>query len=392
MARRVLFVDDEPNILDGIKRMLRPYRQDWEMMFATSGALALEQLDKVPVDVVISDVMMPGMNGVELLSLVADQHPGTARIILSGHMNKELAARSIGPAHQYLTKPCRADDLVASISSVCDLRDKLSDSQLVGMVTSMKHIPSAPKTYLELIDLLHSPAASVASVGDVIARDPSLSAKVLQMANSAFFALPQTVSSPAHAATILGLDTLKALVLAANVASELSREQIASFPIESLWAHSLRVGTRARKLCEIEGTEKMVADQAFIAGMLHDIGKLLLAMNAPTEYRQVLSDSGVYPAHEIESRLWDVSHSEVGGYVIGIWGLPTAIVDAVFNHHRPSDGSVEGFSPTTAVHIANHLSRDMGLSHAPAELDMALIGELRLEGRIEEWQVALQGA
>jgi len=108
--KRVLFVDDEPRILDGRRRMLRSMRHEWKMSFAETGQEALAILANQPFDVVVVDMRMPGMDGVQLLSEVRKRHQ-IIRIVLSGTADREAILRAVGLAHQYLSKPCDAETL-----------------------------------------------------------------------------------------------------------------------------------------------------------------------------------------------------------------------------------------------------------------------------------------
>ena len=103
---RVIFIDDEPNILSGLKRILRPLRNEWQMEFKDGGQAALESLAETPCDVVVSDMKMPGMDGAQLLSAVKDQYPNSIRIALSGETDSHMIYRCVQHAHQYLAKPC----------------------------------------------------------------------------------------------------------------------------------------------------------------------------------------------------------------------------------------------------------------------------------------------
>ena len=112
---RIVFVDDEVNILNGIRRSLRGMRTSWDMEFFTSGQAALDGLSKAPAEVVVSDMRMPEMDGAQLLSQVKDRWPQTVRFILSGFSNEEAILRTICPSHQYRANPCESETLITAI-------------------------------------------------------------------------------------------------------------------------------------------------------------------------------------------------------------------------------------------------------------------------------------
>ena len=248
MKRRILFVDDDANLLQGLKRMLRPLREEWEMEFVSSGHEALACLDRGPVEVIVSDVRMPGMNGVELLTEVKTRHPHTVRLLLSGHSDAELIMSAINPVHQYLAKPCDPNALKTSIAWACALNDLVTDERLKRVASQMETMPTLPSLYLKLEEELKSPDSSIDKAPAIISQDVGMVAKILKLVNSAFFGVPQTIADPTQAVIFLGVDTLKTLVLTVKVFDQVSPTRVPGFSIDRLWQHSLSVGEHAGTL------------------------------------------------------------------------------------------------------------------------------------------------
>ena len=217
--KRIIFVDDEPLVLQGLQRMLRSMRDEWEMEFMDGGAKALERMAQAHFDVVVSDMLMPGMNGAALLAEVMQRHPHTVRIILSGHADKDLILKCVGSTHQYLSKPCDADVLKATVRRASAVDSGLKDETLRKLVGSMDRLPSIPTLYTEIVEALRDPEVSVETIGEIVGKDPGMTAKILKLVNSAFFGLRRQVASPAEAANYLGLDTIRSLVLSINAFS-----------------------------------------------------------------------------------------------------------------------------------------------------------------------------
>src|SRR5216683_1384998 len=231
MKKRILFVDDEVNVLQGLRRMLNPMRHEWEMVFVESGQEALALLAQAPCDVIVSDMRMPGsdmrmpgMDGTQLLTQVMERFPLTVRIILSGYADSAMILKAVGPVHQYLAKPCDAATLQLTIARACALRSLLADPTLQGLVAGMQTLPSLPTLYLEVLEAVQDPQGSLERVGDIMSRDISMTAKMLQLVNSAFFGLRRHVSNPGEAVKLLGLDTIKALILSMQVFSRFDQK------------------------------------------------------------------------------------------------------------------------------------------------------------------------
>jgi HD-like signal output (HDOD) protein/CheY-like chemotaxis protein len=391
MKRRILFVDDEPLVLQGLQRMLRPLRNEWEMEFVDSGAKALERLSQMPFDVVVSDMRMPGMNGAELLGEVMRRHPKTVRLILSGHADKELILKCVGSTHQYLAKPCDADALKATVLRAASIENTFRDDKLRELVARMDRLPSIPSLYTQIVEVLQNPDVTLEEVGGIIAKDMAMTAQILKLVNSAFFGLRRQVSSPAEAASYLGLDIIRSLALSINAFSQFDSLKVGRFSIEALWSHSLNTAATAKDIAQLENADQKVADEAFIAGMLHDIGKLVLAANFTENFNRVLQltldEKLEYVA--AEEQIFGANHADVGGYLLGLWGLPVPVVEAIALHHRPGKAMQKSFSPLTAVHAANGIvhERDATDDHKPvSRIDPDYLAALGLTDHLNTWR------
>lgn len=388
--KKIIFVDDDQNIADGLRRMLRPMRHEWEMSFAMSGQEALATMALEPFDIVVSDMRMPGMDGGQFLTEVMNRHPQTVRFILSGYSEHEMVMRSVGAAHQYLSKPCEADELKATVERACALRDLLANDHLRLLVTQLQSLPSLPSLYLELTQELRAEEVSLKKISGIIAQDPAMTAKMLQMVNSAFFGLRRHVSNAEEAVKLLGVDMIVSLAFSLSVFSQFESGNLANFPLQQYWAHSLRVGKFARWL--IKSENKKDADLALTAGLLHDVGKLVLASNMPNEYNELIKTATAsnQELDILERETFGATHAEVGGYLLGLWGLPHSIVEAVVFHHHPGRCVGRDFEPLTAIHIANvldsqsqTLAKDDDNTHG---FDQQYLADLDLTARLPHWR------
>jgi HD-like signal output (HDOD) protein/CheY-like chemotaxis protein len=389
--KRLLFVDDDPNILQGLRRQMRGMAKEWQMVFAENGPAALESMEAAPADVIISDMKMPGMDGGQLLSEVMKRWPDTVRLVLSGQSDREAILQLVGPAHQYLSKPCNPEELRAAITRALSLRGLLGSDQLKHLASRVRCLPSLPALHLELTEELRREEPSIEHAGEIIARDIGMTTKILQLVNSAFFGLPHPVSDAKQAASYLGLVHLRALVLSLEVFSQFDQESIRQFSIEDLAQHCRATGLRARRIAELENCDHNVEDQYFLAGLLHDVGELILAAGLPEQYTRVLEKAAQThePVWVHEHAEFGATHAEVGAYLLGLWGLPNPVVEAVALHHKPSASSARGFSPVIAVHVADALTPERtGLRRGKADnqLDMICLRSLGLEDRLPEWQ------
>jgi HD-like signal output (HDOD) protein len=392
--KHILFVDDESNVLQGLQRMLRPLRDEWDIEVAGSGQEALEKMSLSAYDVIVSDMRMPGMDGAQLLQKVMLRYPQTVRLILSGQSDQEGIMRSVGPAHQYLAKPCSADILKATVGRACALRDLLSQESLRHLLSKVKNLPSLPSLYVEVMKELQSQDASIERVGRIISKDPAMSAKILQLVNSAFFGFPTRITLPARAVTILGLEKIKALVLSLHVFSQFQAAQLPGFSLELLWDHCLQVANFSKLIAKDMEASQALADDCFSAGLLHDTGTLILAGNLPHEYAQALTRSQQDSASRVEleaaeEEIFGATHAEVGAYLLGLWGLPHLLVEAVAFHHTSRECFNTDFSPLTAVHAADAYAweqRHSGEENYTSPLDLIYLQNCGLSHKADHWR------
>lgn len=355
---RVLFVDDDPNILSGLRRMLRPYRNEWDMSFAESGAQALELMESAPFDVIVSDMKMPGINGVELLSRVKEIYPDSIRIALSGHAEMEMLLESVQVTHQFLAKPSDAEHIRNVISQALALRQMLQDENLRSCISKIDSLPTLPMLYSRVTSIAASPDGTLVEIGRIVGEDISMTAKILQIVNSAYFGLAREVSTAEEATTLLGLDVVRSLILSVKIFN-CFKEAGATLDLEKLNQHCQRVGVLAGAIAKHEKMPKRICDSALMAGMLHDIGKLILATAYPDQYAEAHKINENSPeSWTAEQQLFGISHAEIGAYLLGVWSLPNPVVEAVAYHHIPDQAVQQSFSPLTAIHIADALIHD----------------------------------
>jgi len=363
VMRRVLFVDDDPEILEGLRRMLRPQRHEWDMAFVPGGEAALAMMEASPFDVVISDMRMPGIDGAALLCHVRELYPQTVRIVLSENTELSTALRVIPVAHQFLAKPCDGEMLRVAVERACHLKALLSDDAIRHTVTGLGNLPSLPRTYQALTTALANPDVTVREVARIIELDVGVSAKVLQLVNSAFFGVAHPVTNIPSAVSYLGVNTLKNLVLSVEIfrAFKPGRD-LAGFSLEKLQHHAQVTAHIAARL----PVPKHLTDVAVVAGLLHDVGKVILAWKLSGRFEKMLTQSVAArcPVYKIEESTDGFSHAEIGAYLLGLWGLPYTVVEAVALHHGPNRVPHRNFDPISAVYAANLLAHELEESAA----------------------------
>lgn len=386
--KRILFVDDEPNILQGLQRLLRRHRHEWDMHFAGSAEEALALLARAPFQVIVSDLRMPGMNGSELLLKVQELYPDTARFVLSGHADKDMILQSVSAAHQFIAKPCDENQLQDAIQRALSLRDIFNSSALSSIIKDGMVLPTLPALYNRLTQALQSTQSSSDTIAEIIAQDVAMSAKILQLVNSAFFGIPHHISSISQAVSLLGAETINSIVLTAGVFSTFDDQTVQQFDIPGLYTHSLRVAAAAGRLTLALTGDRKAADEAMLAGMMHDVGIIVLINSGNEQWTQLYQTSTETspPLYQQEQEQLGISHAEIGAYLLGLWGLSSRVTEAVAFHHAPSAAPTHELGPLTALHIANVTEMRLSTTdNIPALYDREYLDQLGISDQLDKY-------
>ncbi len=361
--KHLLFIDDKPKVADAFLRIMEFNRHLWEIETAVSGEAALGRLAKDPFDVIVIDMGMTNTDARKLMNEIKSSYPWIIRISLFVGPTKDKLISPTGLIQLSLSKPDDVQHLKSTLARAYNLSNILSNTKLRSVVSSLETLPGRPSLYNELTRELQSLYPSAKEVGRIIEQDMAMSSKILRIVNSAMFSLPNQISSPTHAVNLLGLNTIKMLVLSNQLFSQFNVKNAAEFGLSGIWNHSLTVASNAKKIALTAGKDQKIAEDASIAGLLHDIGKLIYASNLPEDYKKVqeLKQTENMNEPEAEYSIFGANHAHLGAYLLGLWGLPDAVIDAIAFHHEPASLSVSSFNALTAVHIANGFAKSHDL-------------------------------
>lgn len=399
MKKRILFVDDEHSLLEGLRNRLRHQRHKWDMKFAGSGREALEVLAREHFDVIVSDLRMPDMDGATLLQRVREAYPSVTRIVLSGHADESAMFRTMAAAHQFLPKPCDPGVLENVVDRACNLQTLIDDERVKQAISKIGSLPSPPAVYSRLIASLADEGNYPQNVARTLKEDGALCAQMLHIVNSAYFGLTRPVINVEEAVIYLGLNTVRQLALVAEVfrqaSPKLATRPFPEMTLEAIQSHSLLVARIASALCP---TTEM-KEAAFVGALLHDVGKVILVSELPDRLHQIISEmraSGDAMC-AVESRLSGVTHAEIGAHLLALWQLPFSIVEAVANHHAPQRAQHgKGITIVAAVYIANVLANDQlrpmgaGVKHGDSDLDTNYLESLGVTAKLTGWREMAQ--
>jgi putative nucleotidyltransferase with HDIG domain len=363
----------------------------WTVRFSGGSQEGLALLKENAFDAVVVDMQLSDGDGLQLLNKVQERHPGIHRMVVSDLSHRDAALQCAGAAHHCVPKPWDSETLRPALERAFSLNVWLSNPAVRELAGRMVTVPSAPKLYFEVSRALQSEDAGLGEIANLIATDPAMTAKLLHLSNSALLGLRQKVTNVHDAISYLGLETTRSLILLAHTFSYCDRTKTAGFNIEGLWEHSLASGLLAKKIASVAGGTEEIIEESFLAGLLHDIGKLLFAVNLGFDYGGVIARArqGNITLWEAETERYQATHAEIGAQILADWNLPLGIVEAVALHHHPTKLLAPGFCPLTAVHVADALEHEFSDGYQPVEarfIDQNYIADLGLAEKIEGWR------
>ena len=388
---KILLVDDEATILR-VVQMAMQVTIDCDVVTATSGDQALRIMEKEHFDAVVSDIKMPGMDGSTLINVVSELYPKTMRLIFTARSTGDIGLKTAGAAHQFYLKPTDITVIANKIKSIHRLRTYLPAEGMDQIVSHIRSLPSLPSVYTELDQELKKPNVSMETVGKILEKDIAMSAKVLQLVNSAFFGMRERVTKPSQAAIHLGGQFMKSLLLGLHIYTGWKKQTTPCFSIQELWSHGLAVAADAQEIARAEGCPRDQIDEFYSAGLFHDIGKIIIADNLPEscEHIQELVQERGLSIIQAEMEILGTTHAEAGAYLMALWGFSDNIVNACAFHHYPSRFEATGFNTITAVHVANVFDYETSLrgNKVPEPFDWDYLTHEGLMPKLDAWRSA----
>jgi HD-like signal output (HDOD) protein/ActR/RegA family two-component response regulator len=387
MRRRINFVDGPSRDLRDLAGALSGRDPRWETRVFDSGRAALDSIAQQPCDAVIVDLHLSDMPGAELAKQILAHLPQIHRVLMTDLGDPAALFGCVGSVHQFLAKPCEAQRLETVLNRAFAFQIWLPNQAVRALIGHIPNVPSATPHYQEVVRQLRLDSPSLEQVASWIALDPAMSAKILQLANSAAYGPALDEADPIAASRELGLTNIRGALLLGHSYSDLTEAAGTGLSPEPLREHAQRTGQLARVIAEAEQVGQRQAQQAATAGLLHDLGKIALAVNLPKEYSQsqAMARAGQLADWEAEEKVFGASHAEVAACLLALWNLPPAVIEAVAMHHLPTRFLTQSFSLLTAVHVANAFDHVDSLEAARERLDLAYLAELRLDHRLPAW-------
>jgi HD-like signal output (HDOD) protein len=372
--RKLLLVPADARACQDLATAVRFHKPEWEAYIVSSPEIAVGRLKEMDWDAVAAALDSP--SGRFILTRAREAFPEIVRIGVVPPSQLKMAQLSF--VHQTVSDLLDLEELELALERSCRLQDLLRGERLCRTLGELGELPAAPTVYLQLVAKLNQPGTSVGEVAAIIEGDPAISAKLLQVVNSIVFRTTREIATVKMAASFLGLDVLKNLVLSTEAFRAFEKISIPGFSLDELQAHSRLTAAIAGQM----DVPDDLRDAAIVAGLLHDIGKLVIAYKMPERFERLWERARVQnkPLFQIEEELWGITHAEVGAYLLGLWGLPTIVTETIAYHHAPAAVPHRRFDALAAVHVANLLAHGQ-----EGSCDSSLLQNWGVADRLPSW-------
>ncbi len=350
---RILFVDDEPNILRSIRRIL--VRRPYKTYYAGSAREALDLLKIHEVDIVVTDMLMPGMNGYELLCKLKKEYPSITRVVLSGYARAELVQKAVieGVAGVYLLKPLTIEKLAAVFERCMAIRGALKDKSVRRAVLSAGPLPVLSEQRKRIVDAIENDD-DASRIAALIEADSIVTSGMLKLANSAFYGYSGKVGSVKDALVRVGLSATKGVMWTLSVLNVERMAPDARTLVQSIWRATARINCFYQFLYH-RITGKKVPEAAGSMGLVHEVGLMLLATRMPGRMRVMAGrlKQEKKPVADIEKEIFGATHSQIGGYLLDHWDFPHLLISGALHHHEPTQAhfSSDGVTLMCCLHV-----------------------------------------
>lgn len=356
----ILLVDDEPKVINGLERNLSITEDGWDINVAYSGQEALELLDEEPVDIIVSDLRMPEMDGSQFLERAKVQCPNSIRFILSGYADQDLMLKATGVAHRYLTKPCDSQELIDAIRQVFETRSLMANEEIAHYVNDTGELHADNKALQQILDLTNDPESDLDELARLIESQPTVHASILHVANTAFFGAGGQVETVNEAMQTLGLEFLRSLAILELSKSRLELPPDLMVLAETVLNHCVETSLFARQMKPLLEKANMLQTLTSLC-LLHDLGKLVFLIHEKENYAELWKQSAAQktPLWKLEQEAYGCDHAGIGAYLFDLWGLPEALIRGVAWHHKPLKVVKDSFCPVSLLHMANYAAHEI---------------------------------
>jgi HD-like signal output (HDOD) protein len=378
MVKRILFVDDETQILKSITRLFMD--TEYEVLTVESGAEALTFLEAEQVDVIVSDMKMPKMDGYELLSQVKKRFPKIVRIILSGFSNERVVFDALKKniAKLYILKPWENIVLINTIEKVFQIENVLRNNEKVlKLINNAEELPTIKTSYGRIINVIENDQ-EVYKIVEAIECDNSIAIKILHIVNSSYYSVK--TGSINRAVAYLGLDNIKNIVITSAFIDGLNFSNKENKRLEQLWRHGF-IANRIISIIYNEFLYKKIPETEMNAGLLSNVGIIFMIHSSHDKYMEMFEEVEKNNGNliEFENKAFGTNHQEIGGYLIQWWDIPLPIVEVALYHHDPFNNNVINRQIVFVAHIAEKYAWDIIGAKYSFDFDEKVFEELIID-------------
>jgi HD-like signal output (HDOD) protein/CheY-like chemotaxis protein len=371
MCAIVFTISVDGSFSRAIKEALARVSQTWRLLSFAKTKLALEAAQKERPDVVIVDEALAGMAGVVFLSKIRDISPSSIRILVTNHPTP----KGFAFAHQLIAKPFNSAELVAKMSHALAASRNFRVREVREAVLALKSLPVLPKIYYDLLSALGNENKGTCDITAILKQDTAICAGLLRMVNSPVFTYAcdgQSITDLGQCVMLLGTERVKGAVLTHQMLRLQTGISEWFFP-DRLAQHRRETADLAYSIAQKMDLFEAVARDTFLAGLLHDLGRLVLLTNFPETHERLCLNAMAekLPISTAESEQFGVSQADIIGFLASLWGMRDGVSNALIYHEHPWDApNADIRKSAAAVYLAHHAAHQKNASEAFAQIPL----------------------
>ncbi len=330
MTPKILVFDEDRDNLLTLKSRYHPLESNYSIEYLDDPT-RLRLMLKNQYDVFACKTSLYDHMALDVLDTLKEHHPNTIRIIIADSDQQLQRLQSTGSAHRYLGQDHGVEDIKLALDNIFGLNEIVSNPKLKSFVHNMHSLPTLPYIYTEIMRKLKNPDITAREIGALIEKDISLTAEILRIVNSSYYAIRNKISEPSQAVVMLGLTAVRDIVLSLFLYNHFKVRNFKGISFKSVWNHSLATAGFARKIAQLNSLNDCNLGEVFVAGLLNCVGMLFMAQEYPEDYFQVVlrAERDRILLLDAEESVFEFNHNEMGAYLMGLWGLSDSIVRAI---------------------------------------------------------------
>lgn len=360
----------------------------WSVNIADNTKDAVDFVRGNDIDVIICDDEVADSKGLDVISSCSHERPGVLSFLRKSNSPTKEESIALSEKKVFvLPENLEEEGIYSHISRRVLLKSLSENLNLLSVIRKMKKMPTIPQLYHQITRELRKEDGSIEFVAGLISKEPSMATRILKAVNSPAYVLGYEITEVVHALLFLGKEATQAQILADSVFNSYPNQSVAGLNLQEVWKHSINVSAIARRISMSIDSNKKSAEIACTAGVVHDLGKVLMATNLPDHYQQAVNYAKEerVPLVQAEEKVFGTNHAQVAASLMGLWSIPFRILNSVAYHHNPTGTMKKPPTSAMALYIADGFENAKSKNVLGQNIDENIIEDWGFTDQFEDW-------